>query len=150
MKNLLRPNALTTLSLGYVLGILLVAMFPAPMALLLITLLPLVGIAVTIAVGYMIYVYWQMRSPRPIFFRMLLGSAVTKVAAGLSIGYIALASLGDRLHLFTLPLPGSQTQRTAYVILAIVIALTPPIWYALTIWSGRRRAGRSEFDEGDR
>lgn len=146
----LRPGHVIFLVLTYLAGLALIVIEPRGAAIFLILLLPFVALAVTISVAYMLYVYWRMPQPRPVFFRMLLESAVTKVAAGLSIGLIALASLGDRTGIFKLPLPGSPEQRAAYIALAILIALTPPIWYALVIASGRRAAGRSEFDSGDR
>lgn len=145
----LRPNSLTVLLLIYLVGVVAVLVAPRPMALLLSMLLPVSIAAVVVSVVYMSWVYHAMTPPRPVFFRMLLGSAVAKVAAGIMIGYLGVAALSDWLGWSTIPTPDPVT-RAALVILSIMMALTPPVWYALTIAMGRRRAARSEFDTDHR
>lgn len=115
----------------------------------LLMLLPIVAVGAIVAVSYMGYVYRRMAPPRPVFFRMLMGSQIAKIIMGVIVGYLSVATLGSLTGLFTLWTP-TREERSAFVALIVCILLSPPMYYAYVIWRGRHRAGRSEFDEGDR
>lgn len=110
-------------------------------------LLPVVSLGAVISLIYMIYVYRRLLAPRPIFFRMLLGAVTSKVLLAIPVGYLSILAIGEATGSFHLPMPGDRAQRSAFIALIVCILLSPPMYYALTIWSGRRRAGHSEFDE---
>lgn len=135
------------LTIAFVVGVIAIIFDGARTARVLTLMLPLIGLGAIISLIYMVYVYRRMQVPRPIFFRMLLGATTAKVLLAIPVGYLSLAALGAATGQFMLPIPGDRDQRSAFIVLMVCILLSPPMYYALTIWSGRRRAGHSEFDE---
>lgn len=130
------------LSVIFVLGLLLIAYDPLVAILLLLIALPLTAIGVIIAVFYLVKAYGEMSVPRPMFFRMLIGTSITKLLTALPVAYIALSGIGNQTKWFALPLFGTQQQRVAVIALAITVLFLPPILYALTIAIARSRASR--------
>jgi hypothetical protein len=127
----------------------LVLVIGEPIEGLLAALVPVMVVAAIVATLYLRRIYIRLPEPRPIFFRMLLEGAATKIAAGAIIGYIAVAFIVRDLELpieLPTPPPGRSTSIIAYV---VVVLMTPPVYYALRVAALRIAAGRSPRIDDD-
>lgn len=88
----------------------------------------------TLSLSYVIAVYIRSKSRDSVIFRMLVGSDVIKVIAGVWIGFLAIYRLSD----FGVPLPVWTSPISAVV---VAILLAPPILHAIVFRRLRRRYG---------
>lgn len=99
----------------------------------LIILFPVEAVASGLALLYLAVLYRRSPEPRSWVFRMLIVTCVWKVLSALYIGILAGAYLSG------VPLPRG-TSAPFSVVLAVFL-LSPPIYYAVTIWERRREFG---------
>jgi hypothetical protein len=93
---------------------------------------------------YLVRQYRRLAVPRPAFFRMLLDAQVSKLALGGWVGYVTVSRLTAYLRdqgviSWWIPAPG-PIDAARVSALVIIVALMPPVYYALRIMLARRAA----------
>jgi hypothetical protein len=125
----------------------LVLIYTAPEASLsvIVLSLPVIALCTGLSVLYLHRVYVRQPTPRSRFFGMLVGVSTRSWIAGLWVGYLVIGRVLDRMahegfNVWQLPTPPPNVSAP---ISGLVVAylMLPPIIYALTVWSVRRRAG---------
>lgn len=135
------------LLLGFLAGLLSIALYPEPTLAVLTVAVP-VSIAAAIVAGvYLLLVYRKQPVPRSRFFRLFLETVGLLLGVGAWVGYLTVARLTERAHdagnlSWALPAPAApySSPTSALVVLAVFASI---VRFALEVYRARRRSTSS-------